>query len=473
MGKGRVTVTPMRERGQDQAGRWYWRLRHPDPKTGRRVSKGLGRLTYQEAEEVRADVEARLRLGLQPSPDSARPSTVQEVGEAYLDELERRLGADHPYLREETKRMTNVLRHLGPLRADRVTESSLKAYAQARRRDPSRRRRKAKPGEGPPPPPPVSPAARSSILEELACLRRAYTTARDLGEIDCSPPPRPALKAIPDDSRPARRLTEGELARLLTAAVAEDVVSAPGPRPGTVSRAVWEYVAAHPGCPTAQISALPGRHTAIIARTMQARGVLRRDEAGGWFVVEDDRPSLGLVTLLQVLAWSGRRPIAVFGVRRRDCERIVDQELDRKDRLMYWERDKGGVNRGWGPVAEPALEALVARCAEVHDPDALLWTTPTGLEWTPERISRIFARCVQRAGLRDVEPYDLRRFAVTQILNACRGQFKVAQVYTGHKTVQSLLRYAYAPQGAAEDLAGRIGWTREPLQLVHGVEDEG
>lgn len=60
----------------------------------------------------------------------------------------------------------------------------------------------------------------------------------------------------------------------------------------------------------------------------------------------DHLPGLG--TLLQVFAWSGRRPIAITSLRRRDCEQVIDG-TERARVKVYWHRDKGGESRGWGP----------------------------------------------------------------------------------------------------------------------------
>lgn len=79
-------------------------------------------------------------------------------------------------------------------------------------------------------------------------------------------------------------------------------------------------------------------------------------------------------------------------------------------------------------------------------------------------MARTFRSIARRAGVEDVQPYDLRRFAVTRILAAVGGQVAVAQRFTGHRTVASLLRYAYAPQEEAEAVAPAIGWSLPKLR---------
>ena len=52
-----------------------------------------------------------------------------------------------------------------------------------------------------------------------------------------------------------------------------------------------------------------------------------------------------------------------------------------------------------------------------EDADGYLWTTPWSTQpWeSGSSFARTFERCCVRAELTDVKPYDLRKFAVTQI----------------------------------------------------------
>lgn len=242
-----------------------------------------------------------------------------------------------------------------------------------------------------------TPPKRATIRYEIRALRAAYRLAREERLIDCLPPALPRGKQLPNDGRPHRRLTEAEVRRLIAAAH-------------------HDY-----------------------------DGGRRITEGAGW--------------LVQALAWSGRRPVAVLALEVRHCERLLG-DLPRSEQLVYFERDKGGVARGWGVVTEPAREALIARCEEVGS--GRLWQIQDS-----GALSRWFRkRLVAAAALDDVQPYDLRRFAVTQILRQCGGQARVAMKYTGHKNVSTLLRYAFAAKGEAELLAPQIGWSPEPLRLV-------
>jgi integrase len=351
-----------------------------------------GYVSEEEAELERRRKEASFLPGVQIEGTST-PWTVDVVCAEYLADVAIRTSS--AYHRSETSRLANLGVHLGPMLAERVTSKRLQHYAAARAREATRLHdRDGGPGE-------MQLTRRSSIREEIAAWRRAVKCVRDLGRIDFGPPDMPDLSALPEDSRPARRLTEADVAALIAAASYEE-------EPRTCT---------------------PG--------------------------------AAGLPELVTALAWTGRRPVAIFAIRRKHCVRLLDPKLPRRARLLWWDADKGGRERGWGPLTEPAYEAIVRRLEtmEDQDPDALLWRTPTGLAYDSVRISRTFARVVARAGLAEVEPYDLRRYACTRILAAVGNRLKVAIRYTGHRRVETLLRYVYDDVHEAEEAASRIGWT--------------
>lgn len=450
-----ITLDVM-NRPPDKEGRLYYRIRGPHPETGKRTTLKVGRWTEREAADELKRLRARETLGLELLDDFKRPSTVSELGKAYTTEMGERLGAEHRYVVEETERLARVILHLGAHPIDTLTRQHLESYAARRRQDPCRTK---------------LPVARKSIAEEIHTLRRAFTVLRGMKRITCDPPPFPSLKAIPDDARPQRRLTEAEIARLIRAAELEDVRTSPPPREGTTSRAIWDLVHDRPGLSTAELVAATRPRALEIGLKLVERRRLRLLD-GRWFPLAeaDAEVHLGLATLITVLAWSGRRPVAVFHATRADCERLIEPGLAREERLMFWSRDKGGIGRGYGPVTDPAFASLVTRAREVKDPEALLWRTPTGKPWTPERLSRTFARVAARAKVTDVEPYDLRRFAITTILAELGGRIPEAQKYTGHRSARALLRYLFAVEGEAEAAAQRIGWKKPRLEEVGGNE---
>ncbi len=135
---------------------------------------------------------------------------------------------------------------------------------------------------------------------------------------------------------------------------------------------------------------------------------------------------------------------------------------------MYWRRDKGGVGRGWGPVPEPAYHALLA-AVQRGDPQAPLW----GRRWTNADFYYRFRQIADAAGVREVQPYDLRRFAATRIVAAVGGNLPAARAYTGHTQDQTLLRYVYAPAALAEEAAATVRWSAAPLEALEGGHTPG
>jgi len=360
----------------------YWRLRWTDPETGKRPYKAIGYLSPEDAETMREQVEAKLRLGMATTPSLHTAPVLNDIAVEYLRDLQVR--ATDSYLRAEVMRLGHMKRHLGRMRADRVTSATLRTYAGTRAKEVTRNGETTK---------------RKSVSEEINTIRRALKVGFELGIIDKPPPSRPNLKFLPYDARPHRRLTEPEV------------------------------------------------HSLINAGTAYA-------------------PAIGLY--LTLAAWSGRRPIALRHARRSHCERLLAPDLQRQDRLMFWERDKAGVGRGWGPLPQPAFEALLAavELTQRQEGDPLLFTSATGKALTDFNFNRPWHKIVKAAGLANVKPYDLRKFAATRILNHV-GNVKEAQTFTGHRTVQSLLRYVYPEREAAEQAAASIGWTPVLLRVVN------
>lgn len=389
----KVRVSIKWEARADESGNRYAILRWmgPDPKTGlvRRLTRQIGYQTPEQAEDLRHRHESSLVLEVASPLDGC--ATVGDVLTWYVLDLDRR-PVSAGYGDGELARCETLRRHLGVKAHDRVTSQLLSQYLGDRRRERSRLGR---------------PPKRSSLLMELDTLRRAYRSAIERRLIAGPIPSMPTGK-LPQDRRPARRLTEAEVSRLI--------------------------VAGH---------------------------------ATGWGLVQrgGHEASPGLGWLVQTLAWSGRRPVAVLELTVEDVARLRDETLPREQRLCLWRRDKGGEALGWGPVTEPAREALVARAEEVGTGPLWAFGSAKGM-WKP------FQRAALEAGVPGAQPYDLRRHAVTRILDGCGWNLKMARAFTGHSRDETLLRYAYLPEGSAEAVAGRIGWTPETLRLVAGQAEE-
>jgi hypothetical protein len=383
---------------------------------GKRDWENLGYVTEKEAEKRRGDKEAELRLGLSPQNSKpVGPRVVSDLIDEYLRVIEADRRGTAKHRRREFMFADRIDEHLGHIVANRLTESHVrKLVADALAEEPS---------------PPAEPGARgrkglgkkSSILDLIGCLRRIYKAGRDAGLCDIEPPRLPR-GAIPDDARPARRLTESEVTALVQGA----------------------------------------RQIISLSATWPAR----------------------LARLLLFTAWTPRRPVAILDIRREDCERVLEwaaQQADprkkrtmrRRDVKLYVRRDKAGRGLGWCPLTEPALAVLIEQLATMEDvtPEARVWTSSTGGALTAQLLNDPFERAVAAAGLKDVTLYDLRKFGASTIYHWCK-DYEVTAEYTGHEDIATLIdRYITAPEGAADELAARITWRPEPLRAVE--DDEG
>lgn len=387
-----------------------WRQPPKDPRgKSERKEESLGYVTEAEAEEARARKEASLRLGLeQPSSDGY---TVVDLLADYVTAVE-----ESPTTTEHKDRVAGdadgLMRHLGRLQADALTAHHVRHYLAMRSREKVLRVRRRK-GESDDAwmercaaarmDPDGKPVASTTIRNEIGTLRRAMRWGKDAALIKADPVPMPHRKSLRKDQRPPRRLTEGEVRRLVDAA--------------------------------------PPEYSELVV----------------------------------VLAWSGRRPVAIFDLRLEDLDRLFLPGLAREERLVFWRADKGGEATGWGPVTEPTFQALRRRALALQEQGAprtaRLWTTATGKPLASTSWPKTFAKIATAAGVENVVSYDLRKHACAQLLRQI-GNAAEAIKYSGHKTVEMFLRvYAYALEGGAEARAEHIGWTPQALRLVKGEPD--
>lgn len=372
----KVWVKWLRKKGRDSTGRQYLVLRVQEA-DGTTHDEGRGWATPDEADEIRS----RRLLGLLPTGSATRSATVADVLGEYMADLRKRRGeADDKYGDDEDGRCKHLGQHLGRVEVAALSTSHLRRYLGARRQELTKITKR--------------PPARNSLFEELRTLKAAIKLGRDYGMHSAQDPALPQRHELPDDARPARSLTQDEVA-------------------------------------------------AIIDATYRLGG----DRMGSMFAVH---------------AWSGRRPVAVHDVHVEDAAQLPDR--------MFWRQDKAGIGRGWGPLAKPAREHLEAYA---RGREGRLWLNGYDLPFTPELLDAKWCKRIAKAA--KVEPfqlYDLRRFACTQIV-AQTPTLAVAQLYTGHKLKQTLLRYVTSTEDQAAEYADRIGWDAEPLRLVDDNDEGG
>lgn len=171
----------------------------------------IGWTTPTLAESERVRVEACLRAGVPPTSSpgaSANGPTVLDVLGAYTDDLEARKVGGEGYRANVLSRGVHLGVHLGSLLAASLTTRDLEQYVATRQREPGGRRGNRAPH-------------KATVRDELLLLRRACERARKEGKIAPAFPALPSMRGWPDDAKPARRLDEAELRRLVDVA-AED-----------------------------------------------------------------------------------------------------------------------------------------------------------------------------------------------------------------------------------------------------------
>ncbi|MCK6505231.1 hypothetical protein L6R53_17835 [Myxococcota bacterium] len=397
--KKHPTVT---KRALKRADGTYWTLRWTQD--GRRTERpaekdGLvGYLSEDQAEEARADQEAMLRLGLQPQEQGrSRPWDVGDVLVLYLEHVTRQRGGS-PYAKNQEKHVLALCEYFGSMvtpRADRLRTSDLESLALAMARQPGNR--------------PGRTLSRATIASRLAVLPRAYGVARRAGTIDCDCPDLPRLtKVLPDNTRPPRDITEGEVRALVAAAER---------RWGPDFADFLEFSAWQPRRPLAILGL-----TMADCERLITPGLARKERK---VYFSADKGGVG----------RGWGPVTEPALRAavRQVERRRAQGALRTDSL-------------WVNAEGRPLRHLSA--------------------W--ERLKKIAT--VQASGVEDVTLYDLRKHGVGQLFRHTYN-LRAMLPHTGHRTVATLLRYLSTVGFDANDLAGQVDWGTPALQLVHSSED--
>lgn len=394
---------------RDPEGRSYYLARWTV--NGIRDGETLGYCTEEEAEAARVEIESRLRLGMTPSDGTSRSATVDDVIKRYIRDLVER-GCSEKHVDNDLDRLAPVGKYLGHIEARNLTTADLARYVARRKTDEGRIVRPAPDAE-----------------------KHKYPSRRPKGR---------RIGGGRSQATPSKRTVSYEIKLVLRAMrMCRDLKFIDGDPPKPPSFKGWgDDHRPHRQLLEAEVAAL---------------------------VQAAERPELG--RLIQFMAWCPRRPVAIWALRRRDCARLLDPAVPRRDRQVWFSRDKGGVNLGWSPLTEPAIAALVEQLrATAGGPNDLVWTSATGCPLTPALMWHPFKRAAAAAGLEDVQVYDLRKFGAVTVYRHT-ANLQVTCEYTGHRDERTLLRYLSSPRGMAEDMAAGIGWTA-PAQGTANRQEE-
>lgn len=360
--KNRIDVAAkIVRRSKSRQGEVYvqWTWTHPEK--GPQTETG-GWLRQADVEAERRRVEARETLGLPIESLDGRASARTTIGDLigkYADDVEERGVGCNGYRTNIENRSVPLTLHLGRTLVSRLSVDDLDAYIAKRRTEVGGRRKNRTP-------------KRTTVQDELRLLRRVWAKAKKTGLHDREWPGMPSLKGWPDDSKPPRKLSEEEVARLASTAAS-------------------------------------------------------------------DRPSLA--RFLQFLAHCPRRPIAYADLRRGGVKRALDSGYAGND-LAYFEKDKGGVGRGWGPLLPEARAALTEHLKDTIGPDdGLVWTSPQGSTWTANKINSMLRYLCLKAEVAATTAYDLRKYAAVVAYRRCDRSLKATMRFTGHKDAMTLLRH--------------------------------
>ena len=161
---------------------------------GTEETRSIGWTTPEQADLEVERQRSALLLGVSLKPRSPSPVAVSSLCVAYLDNVERRKMGSERYRRMLAYRVAYLIRHLGDADAHALTRDMIAEYVAIRRQEPGGR------GKRPP--------RRATVASELRTLRTILDGAAPW-------PGLPSLAGWPDDATPPRRVTPGEVERLL------------------------------------------------------------------------------------------------------------------------------------------------------------------------------------------------------------------------------------------------------------------
>ena len=127
------------------------------------------------------------------------------------------------------------------------------------------------------------------------------------------------------------------------------------------------------------------------------------------------------------------------GARLSEITELRWKDIDLKEKVLRFEHTKNGERRAV-PLARPALK-VVQELQKVRRIDTdLVFPRADGKQ--PVDLRKTFARCSQRAGLKDFHFHDLRHTAASYLAMSGASLLEIADTL-GHKTLAMVKRYSH------------------------------
>jgi integrase len=115
------------------------------------------------------------------------------------------------------------------------------------------------------------------------------------------------------------------------------------------------------------------------------------------------------------------------------------------------------------PLTRSITDLLVQLKRSSQAPDGWIFPSENGRHGHIPHLSATFRRCVERAGLdpRKITPHTMRHTAITRLAIA-GADIKTIQSFSGHESLQMIMRYAHPVDHAIDSALDKLDTTQLP-----------
>jgi integrase len=139
---------------------------------------------------------------------------------------------------------------------------------------------------------------------------------------------------------------------------------------------------------------------------------------------------------------------------------ILSAKFDRldADRRRLRIKVKGGRERDQ-PLPQWVVDILLKERESATDPDGWVFPNKRTRSGHIEQMSTAFTRCAKAAGLDPslVTPHTMRHTALTRFAAVTHGDPATVKLYSGHLSLQALMRYIHPSDEYVDRALDRIG----------------